>query len=99
MAIKSFGPLTPSGRFTSLNRRTGVSKKQPERGLIESLSKSGGRNVYGRVTSRHRGGGHKRLYRLVDFKRDILDQRAPVPAIEDDPHRSANPGPGRHARG
>jgi len=90
MAIKSFRPLTPSGRFTSLNRRTGLSKKQPERGLIESLSKSGGRNVYGRVTSRHRGGGHKRLYRLVDFKRDLLDQRARVQAIEYDPNRTAN---------
>jgi large subunit ribosomal protein L2 len=90
MAIKSFRPLTPSGRFTSLNRRTGVSKKRPERGLIESHSKSGGRNVYGRVTSRHRGGGHKRLYRIVDFKRDILDQRARVQAIEYDPNRTAN---------
>ncbi|MGD1029752.1 MAG: 50S ribosomal protein L2 [Opitutaceae bacterium] len=90
MAIKSFRPLTPSGRFTSLNRRVGLSKKRPERGLIESESKSGGRNVYGRVTSRHRGGGHKHLYRRIDFKRDILDQRARVQAIEYDPNRTAN---------
>ncbi len=90
MAIKSFRPLTPSGRFTSLNHRVGLSKKRPERGLTESYGKSGGRNVYGRVTSRHRGGGHKRLYRVVDFKRDILDQRARVQAIEYDPNRTAN---------
>jgi len=90
MAIKSFRPLTPSGRFTSLNHRVGLSKKRPERALTESYGKSGGRNVYGRVTSRHRGGGHKRLYRVIDFKRDILDQKAKVQAIEYDPNRTAN---------
>jgi large subunit ribosomal protein L2 len=90
MAIKSFRPLTPSGRFTSLNHRVGLSKKRPERALTESYGKSGGRNVYGRVTSRHRGGGHKRLYRVIDFKRDILDQKARVQAIEYDPNRTAN---------
>jgi large subunit ribosomal protein L2 len=90
MAIKSFRPLTPSGRFTSLNHRTVLSKKEPERGLTESKSSSGGRNVYGRVTSRHRGGGHKRRCRIIDFKRDILDQRARVQAIEYDPNRTAN---------
>ena len=57
MPIKSFRPLTPSGRFTSLNQRQGLTQKRPERGLTESYGKSGGRNVYGRVTSRHRGGG------------------------------------------
>src|SRR3954467_13152443 len=91
MAIHSFRPLTPSGRFTSLNKTTGeLSKKRPERGLIEHKHKSGGRNVYGRVTSRHRGGGHKQLYRIVDFKRAIMDQPAKVQAIEYDPNRSAN---------
>jgi large subunit ribosomal protein L2 len=90
MAIKSFRPLTPSGRFTSLNHRVGLSKKRPQRALTESYGKSGGRNVYGRVTSRHRGGGHKRLYRIIDFKRDILDQKAKVQAIEYDPNRTAN---------
>jgi large subunit ribosomal protein L2 len=90
MAIKSFRPLTPSGRFTSLNHRVGLSKKRPQRALTESYGKSGGRNVYGRVTSRHRGGGHKRLYRVIDFKRDILDLKAKVQAIEYDPNRTAN---------
>src|SRR3954465_3708929 len=91
MAIHSFRPLTPSGRFTSLNKTTSeLSKKRPERGLTENKNKSGGRNVYGRVTSRHRGGGHKQLYRIVDFKRGILDMPARVQAIEYDPNRSAN---------
>jgi large subunit ribosomal protein L2 len=90
MALKSFRPLTPSGRFTSLNRQPGLSKKRPERALTEPKPKTGGRNVYGRVTSRHRGGGHKQLYRIVDFKRDILDMPARVMAIEYDPNRSAN---------
>ncbi len=91
MAIHSFRPLTPSGRFTSLNKTTTeLSKKRPQRALTESKSKTGGRNVYGRVTSRHRGGGHKQLYRVVDFKRDLLDLPANVQAIEYDPNRSAN---------
>jgi large subunit ribosomal protein L2 len=91
MAIHSFRPLTPAGRFTSLNKTTSeLSKKRPERGLTENKNKSGGRNVYGRVTSRHRGGGHKQLYRIVDFKRGILDMPAKVQAIEYDPNRSAN---------
>jgi len=90
MPIKSFRPLTPSGRFTSLNQRVGLTQKRPERGLTEPKPKTGGRNVYGRVTSRHRGGGHKQLYRIIDFKRDILDQPARVVAIEYDPNRTAN---------
>jgi len=91
MAIHSFRPLTPSGRFTSLNKTTSeLSKKRPERGLTENKHKSGGRNVYGRVTSRHRGGGHKQLYRIIDFRRDIVDLPAKVQAIEYDPNRSAN---------
>jgi large subunit ribosomal protein L2 len=91
MPIKSFRPLTPSGRFTSLNKTTAeLSKKRPERGLTENKNKSGGRNVYGRVTSRQRGGGHKQLYRIIDFKRGLLDMPAKVQAIEYDPNRSAN---------
>src|SRR5687767_4711183 len=91
MAIHSFRPLTPSGRFTSLNKTSAeLSKKRPERNLTENKHKTGGRNVYGRVTSRHRGGGHKQLYRIVDFKRNILDMPASVQAIEYDPNRSAN---------
>jgi large subunit ribosomal protein L2 len=90
MPIHSFRPLTPSGRFTSLNMEAGLSKERPQRALTTHKHKSGGRNVYGRVTSRHRGGGHKQLYRIVDFRRDILDMPAKVQAIEYDPNRSAN---------
>ncbi|MEO6569225.1 MAG: 50S ribosomal protein L2, partial [Opitutaceae bacterium] len=90
MPIHSFRPLTPSGRFTQLNKQPTLSKERPQKALTESKHKSGGRNVYGRVTSRHRGGGHKQLYRIIDFKRDILDMPARVQAIEYDPNRSAN---------
>ena len=91
MPIHSFRPLTPAGRFTALNKTTGqLTRKRPERGLTQSKNKTGGRNVYGRVTSRHRGGGHKQLYRIVDFKRVRLDVPARVQALEYDPNRSAN---------
>ena len=91
MPIHSFRPLTPAGRFTALNKTAGqLSRKRPERGLTQSKNKTGGRNVYGRVTSRHRGGGHKQLYRVVDFKRGRLDLPARVQALEYDPNRSAN---------
>ena len=91
MPIHSFRPLTPAGRFTALNKTAGqLSRKRPERGLTQSKNKTGGRNVYGRVTSRHRGGGHKQLYRVVDFKRARLDLPARVQALEYDPNRSAN---------
>ncbi len=91
MAIQPFRrPLTPAQRFTALNRDQTLTKKRPERALTEPKPKSGGRNVYGRITSRHRGGGHKQLYRIIDFRRDILDQPAKVQALEYDPNRSAN---------
>lgn len=90
MPLKSFRPITPAGRFTILNRAPDVSKKRPERQLTESQSKSGGRNCYGRLTSRRRGGGHKRLFRVIDFKRNKIDIPATVQAIEYDPNRSAN---------
>ncbi|MEY2879279.1 MAG: hypothetical protein RLZZ15_1659 [Verrucomicrobiota bacterium] len=90
MPIHSFRPLTPSGRFTSLNMEEGLSKERPQRALTERKYKTGGRNVYGRVTSRHRGGGHKQLLRIIDFKRNVLDLPARVQAIEYDPNRSAN---------
>src|SRR3982751_3128203 len=90
MPIHSFRPLTAAGRFASLNKQPSLSKERPQKGLTESKHKSGGRNVYGRVTSRHRGGGHKQLYRIIDFKRDVLDMPAKVQALEYDPNRSAN---------
>lgn len=87
---KSFNPVTASLRFTQLNSQPTLAKKRPERGLTQSNPKSGGRNNNGRLTSRRRGGGHKRLYRVVDFRRDKLDVVARVQAIEYDPNRSAN---------
>ena len=90
MPIKHFRPLTPSQRFTSLNKPVGLSKERPVRALTERKLRSGGRNVYGRVTSRRIGGGHKQLYRIIDFKRDILDIPAKVEAIEYDPNRTAH---------
>jgi large subunit ribosomal protein L2 len=90
MPIKHFRPLTPSQRFTSLNKPVGLSKKRPVKALTETKNRSGGRNVYGRVTSRRIGGGHKQLYRIIDFKRDILDIPARVDAIEYDPNRTAH---------
>jgi len=89
MPIKHFRPLTPSQRFTSLNKVT-VSKERPIKALTEIKRRSGGRNVYGRVTSRRIGGGHKQLYRTIDFKRDLLDVPAKVHAIEYDPNRTAH---------
>ena len=91
MALKSFRPLTPTLRFTHLNRDEELSTTRPERALTESFGKTGGRNCYGRLTSRRRGGGHKRLYRIIDFRRsDKLDVVATVLALEYDPNRSAN---------
>jgi large subunit ribosomal protein L2 len=89
MALKSFRPLTPALRYTTLNRPAEISTKRPERSLVESKPKTGGRNAYGRITSRRRGGGHKKLYRIIDFKRSKLDIKATVQAIEYDPNRSA----------
>jgi len=89
MALKSFRPHTASLRFTTLNRPDDISDKRPERSLVENKHKTGGRNTYGRITSRRRGGGHKKLYRIIDFKRAKLDMPAKVQAIEYDPNRSA----------
>jgi large subunit ribosomal protein L2 len=88
MAIIKRRPLTPTQRFTELSRNE-VDNKRPERSLTESKHRAKGRNCYGRITSRRRGGGHKKLYRIVDFKRDIVDIPATVMAIEYDPYRTA----------
>jgi large subunit ribosomal protein L2 len=89
MPLKSHRPITPAGRFTELPDFTELSKKRPEKNLIVSRTSKAGRNMYGRVTVRHRGGGHKRFLRLIDFKRDKRDIPATVTAIEYDPNRSA----------
>jgi large subunit ribosomal protein L2 len=89
MPIKHFRPLTPSQRFTSLNKPVGLSKERPVRRLTESKNRTGGRNAYGRLTSRRMGGGHKKLYRKIDFRRDLIGLPATVKAIEYDPNRTA----------
>ncbi len=89
MALKTFRPLTPANRFKALPDFAEITKDKPEKALTEKLSKSGGRNNNGRMTSRHRGGGHKRRYRVIDFKRRKRDIVADVIAIEYDPNRSS----------
>ena len=90
MAIKSFKPYTPFRRNMTVSAFDGVDKKaKPERSLLETVKKNAGRNSYGRITVRHRGGGNKRKYRIIDFRRDKLDMPATVQRIEYDPNRSA----------
>jgi large subunit ribosomal protein L2 len=89
MAIRKLKPTTAGTRWMSVSAFTEITKTRPEKGLIEALRKSGGRNNTGRVTSRHRGGGHKRFYRIIDFKRNKDGMDAKVAAIEYDPNRSA----------
>ncbi len=90
MAIKKYKPTSPGRRFMTYMEREEITKREPEKSLLEPLPKKGGRNNYGRVTARHRGGGHKRRYRRIDFKRDKFQVPAKVAAIEYDPNRSAN---------
>ncbi len=89
MPLKIFRPITPTLRYTELNRPVEIADKRPERSLVEHKPKTGGRNCYGRLTSRRRGGGHKQLYRMIDFKRSRLGTPARVQAIEFDPNRTA----------
>jgi len=89
MALKSFNPRTPGQRQLVLIDRSGLWKGGPVKELTEGLSKKGGRNNTGRITMRRRGGGHKRRYRVVDFKRSKFDVSATVERIEYDPNRSA----------
>lgn len=89
MAIKKFKPYTPGRRFMTVQKNDDLTKKDPERSLLEPLHKKGGRNNRGRITMRHRGGGAKRLYRVIDFKRNKLNVPGKVAAIEYDPNRNA----------
>ncbi|WP_108661507.1 50S ribosomal protein L2 [Acuticoccus kandeliae] len=89
MALKTFNPTSPGQRQLVIVKRDGLYKGKPEKSLTEGLTKSGGRNNVGRKTSRHRGGGHKRAYRIVDFKRRKFDVPATVERLEYDPNRSA----------
>ena len=90
MSIKTFKPTTPSRRQMTVSGFDGIDKKaKPEASLVEVLKKNAGRNSYGRITVRHRGGGSKRKYRIIDFKRDKQDMFAEVVRLEYDPNRSA----------
>ena len=91
MSIKTFKPTTPSRRHMTVSGFDGLDKHaKPEASLTEVLKKNAGRNSYGRITVRHRGGGEKRKYRIIDFKRDKVDMEATVLRLEYDPNRSAN---------
>ena len=90
MAVKTFKPTTPSRRHMTVSGFEGIDKKaKPERSLVEVLKKNSGRNSYGRITVRHRGGGNRRKYRIIDFKRDKFDVEGTVVRLEYDPNRSA----------
>ena len=88
MAVKKVKPTSPGRRFQAYAAFDEITKKTPEKSLLKAVKKSGGRNNKGRVTTRHRGGGHKRHYRMIDFKRDKIGIPAKVAAIEYDPNRS-----------
>ena len=89
MALKQHNPTTPGMRGLVLVDRSDLHKGKPEKSLTEGLTKKGGRNNMGRVTTRHRGGGHKRRYRKIDFKRTKVDMAATVERLEYDPNRTA----------
>ena len=90
MALKSFKPVTSAQRGLVLVDNSDLHKGKPFKKLTKGLTKSGGRNNYGHLTARRKGGGHKRKYRIIDFKRNILDIPATVERIEYDPNRSAH---------
>lgn len=89
MGVKKFKPTSAGRRFASISDYSEITKDHPEKSLTKSIHKTGGRNVYGRITTRHIGGGHKRRYRVIDFKRRKDGVPAKVAAIEYDPNRSS----------
>ena len=99
MGIKSYKPTSPGRRFQSVSTFEGLSETRASKGLFAPLRKTGGRNAQGRITTRHKGGGHKRRYRLVDFKREKMGVPATVVSIEYDPNRSARIALLRYADG
>ena len=90
MAIKSYSPTSPARRQMTVTDFSGLSKGGPEKSLLEPMKKKSGRNSYGRITVRHRGGGNRTKYRVIDFKRDKIGMNATVQTIEYDPIRSAH---------
>jgi large subunit ribosomal protein L2 len=89
MGIRKIKPMTPGTRWMSMPTFEEITRTKPERSLLEPLKKSGGRNTNGHITSRHRGGGHKRFYRIIDFKRDKFGITGKVVSVEYDPNRTA----------
>ena len=90
MAIKKYTPTSPARRFMTVSDFAEITKKSPERSLLAKKDKHAGRNSYGRITVRHRGGGNRRKYRIIDFKRNKDGMPATVIGVEYDPNRSAN---------
>ena len=90
MAIKSYKPTSNGRRGMTVTDYSCLSKVAPERSLLEPMRKTSGRNSYGRITVRHHGGGQRRKYRVIDFKRNKLDMNATVLTLEYDPNRSAH---------
>ena len=90
MAVKRYKPTSPARRFMTVSDFSEITTTTPEKSLLQSLNKSGGRNSYGRITVRHIGGGNRQKYRIIDFKRNKIDIPATVKTIEYDPNRSAN---------
>src|SRR5437763_15670643 len=99
MAIRNLKPRTPATRYYSISTFDEVTKTTPEKSLLEPLKKSGGRGNTGRIASHHRGGGHKRMYRVIDFKRDKIAVPGTVTAIEYDPNRLCRYGLSHYAEG
>jgi large subunit ribosomal protein L2 len=89
MALRQLKPITPGTRFYSISSFDEITTDKPYKPLLRAIKRTGGRNNTGRITSRHRGGGHKRRYRVIDFKRNKIDMPATVETIEYDPNRSA----------
>ncbi len=89
MSVRKLKPITPGQRFKVVNGFDALTADKPEKSLLAPLKRTGGRNSQGKMTTRHRGGGHKRRYRIIDFKRDKQDVKAEVKSIQYDPNRSA----------
>src|SRR6516165_9549841 len=89
MPVKKYKPTSPGRRGMSVSEFSDITRTKPEKSLVRPLKRKGGRNVHGRITQRHQGGGHKRRYRLIDFKRNKEGIPARVATIEYDPNRSA----------
>ena len=91
MAIRKYKPTTPGRRGASVSDFAAITRTEPEKSLVRPLHSKGGRNAHGRITTRHQGGGHKRAYRVIDFRRNDKDGvNAKVAEIEYDPNRTAN---------